>query len=147
MCQDGTTVTVLGEDDSSIPFACSDGFWRRKDGTTPGAYPLTVDLIKEIKEGKKMKKDTLKILNSTLSLKAEGWSDVRRMLKKVQFTCRVHELKWVDVEYEGFTMLVEPDTDIELLATEFEEWKKRKVQEGLPDILWIPFDEIRPYFE
>lgn len=50
LCQNGTTVTVMGEYGGSIPFACSDSFWRRKDGTTPGAPPLTVDLIKEIKE-------------------------------------------------------------------------------------------------
>ena len=73
-----------------------------------------------------MKKDTLKILNSTLSLKAEGWTDIRKMLKKVQFICRVHELEWIEVEYKGFTMLVEPDSDIELQAAEFEEWKKKK---------------------
>ena len=73
-----------------------------------------------------MKKDTLNILNSTLSLQAEGWTDVRKMLKKVQFICRVHELQWVDVQHKGFTMMVEPDSDIELLADEFEEWKKQK---------------------
>ena len=73
-----------------------------------------------------MKKDTLKILNGTLSLKAEGWTDIRKMLKKVQFICRVHELEWIEVEYKGFTMLVEPDSDIELQAAEFEEWKKKK---------------------
>ena len=73
-----------------------------------------------------MKKDTLKILNSTLSLKAEGWTDVRKMLKKVQFICRVHDLKWVDVQHKGFTMMVEPGSDIELLAAEFEEWRKNK---------------------
>ena len=71
-----------------------------------------------------MKKDTLKILNSTLSLKAEGWTDVRKMLKEVQIMCRCHELEWIEVEYKGFTMLVEPDSDIELQAAEFEEWKK-----------------------
>jgi hypothetical protein len=71
-----------------------------------------------------MKKDTLKILDSTLSLKAEGWTDVRKMLKKVQFICRVHELKWIDVQYEGFTMMVEPGSDIDALAAEFEEWEK-----------------------
>ena len=73
-----------------------------------------------------MKKDTLKILDGELSLKAEGWADVRKMLKKVQFICRVHELQWVDVQHKGFTMMVEPDSDIELLADEFEEWKKQK---------------------
>ena len=73
-----------------------------------------------------MKKDTLKILDGELSLKAEGWTDVRKMLKKVQFICRVHDLKWVDVEHKGFTMMVEPDSDIELLAAEFEEWEKQK---------------------
>ena len=73
-----------------------------------------------------MKKDTLKILDGELSLKAEGWTDVRKMLKKVQFICRVHDLKWVDVQHEGFTMMVEPDSDIELLAVEFEEWEKNK---------------------
>ena len=73
-----------------------------------------------------MKKDTLKILDSTLSLRAEGWADVRKMLKKVQFICRVHELGWIDVQHKGFTMMVEPDSDIELLAAEFEEWKKNK---------------------
>lgn len=51
--QNGTTVTVVGEYDGRIPFVCSDGFWRRKDGTTPGATPLTVDLIKEIREDEK----------------------------------------------------------------------------------------------
>ena len=71
-----------------------------------------------------MKKDTLKILNSTLRLKAEGWTDVRKMLKEVQIMCRRHELEWVEVEYKGFTMLVEPDSDIELQAAEFEEWEK-----------------------
>ena len=73
-----------------------------------------------------MRKDTLKILDDELSLKAEGWTDVRKMLKKVQFICRVHDLKWVDVQHKGFTMMVEPDSDIELLADEFEEWKKKK---------------------
>ena len=73
-----------------------------------------------------MKKDTLKILDSTLSLRAEGWADVRKMLKKVQFICRVHELGWIDVQHKGFTMMVEPDSDIELLAAEFEEWRKNK---------------------
>jgi|BioPla2DNA2_1021312.scaffolds.fasta_scaffold59275_4 hypothetical protein len=76
-----------------------------------------------------MKKDTLKILNGTLSLKAEGWTDIRKMLKKVQFICRVHELKWVYVEHEGFSMMVNPDTDIERLATVFEEWKKQNENE------------------
>ena len=73
-----------------------------------------------------MKKDTLKILDSTLSLRAEGWADVRKMLKKVQFICRVHELGWIDVQHKGFTMMVEPDSDIELLRVEFEKWKKNK---------------------
>ena len=73
-----------------------------------------------------MKKDTLKILDGDLSLKAEGWTDVRKLLKKVQFICRIHELKWVDVQHKGFTMMVEPDSDIEVLAAEFEEWKKHK---------------------
>ena len=73
-----------------------------------------------------MKKDTLKILDSTLSLKAEGWADIRKMLKKVQFICRLHELEWINVQHESFWMLVEPDSDIELLAVEFEEWKKQK---------------------
>ena len=73
-----------------------------------------------------MKKGTLKILDSTLSLRAEGWADVRKMLKKVQFICRVHELGWIDVQHKGFTMMVEPDSDIELLAAEFEEWRKNK---------------------
>lgn len=53
LCQNGTTVTVVGEYGGNIPFVCSDRFWRRKDGTTPGTTPLTVDLIKEIKEAKK----------------------------------------------------------------------------------------------
>ena len=78
-----------------------------------------------------MKKDTLKILNGTLSLKAEGWTDIRKMLKKVQFICRVHELKWVYVEHEGFSMMVNPDTDIERLATVFEEWKKQNENERI----------------
>jgi len=73
-----------------------------------------------------MKKDTLKILDGELSLKAEGWTDVRKMLKKVQFICRLHELKWVDVEHKGFAMMVEPDSDIEALAAEFEEWEKHR---------------------
>jgi len=73
-----------------------------------------------------MKKDTLKILDGELSLKAEGWTDVRKLLKKVQFICRVHDLKWVDVEHKGFTMMVETGSDIELLAAEFEEWRKNK---------------------
>lgn len=73
-----------------------------------------------------MKQKTLKILDGELSLKAEGWTDVRKLLKKVQFICRVHELKWVDVQHDGFTMMVEPDSDIELLAAEFEEWKKNR---------------------
>ena len=73
-----------------------------------------------------MKKDTLKILDGELSLQAEGWTDIRKMLKKVQFICRVHELKWVDVQHKGFTMMVEPDSDIEALAAEFEGWEKNK---------------------
>ena len=71
-----------------------------------------------------MKTNTLKIKNGTLDLKAEGWVDVRRLLKKVQFICRVHELEYVDVEHKGFTMMVEPDSDIEALAVEFENWKE-----------------------
>ena len=73
-----------------------------------------------------MKKDTLKILDSDLSLKAEGWTDVRKLLKKVQFICRVHEIGWIDVQHKGFTMMVDPGIDIELLAVEFEEWEKNR---------------------
>ena len=73
-----------------------------------------------------MKKDIIKILNSTLSLQAEGWTDIRKMLKKVQIICRLHELEWINVQHESFWMLVEPDSDIELLAVAFEEWKKQK---------------------
>lgn len=72
-----------------------------------------------------MKKDTFKILDSSLSLKAEGWIDIRKMLKKAQLICRIHELEWVDVQYKGFTMMVETGSDIELLAAEFEEWKRK----------------------
>ena len=73
-----------------------------------------------------MKKDTLKILDGELSLQAEGCTDIRKMLKKVQFICRVHGLKWGDVQHKGFTMMVEPDSDIEALAAEFEEWEKNR---------------------
>lgn len=74
-----------------------------------------------------MKPNTLKILNGTLELKAEGWNDVRKMLKKVQFICKLHDLEWVDVEHRGFTMMVEKDNDIEQLALEFESWEKGKL--------------------
>lgn len=54
-----------------------------------------------------MKTKTLKIKNDTLELKAEGWADVRLLLLKVQFICELHDLKWLDVEHRGFTMMVE----------------------------------------
>ena len=68
----------------------------------------------------------LRVLNDELSLQAVGWNDVRLLLSKVQLLAVLHGLKWIDVEHKGFTMLVEPDSDIELLAAEFEEWKKHK---------------------
>lgn len=73
-----------------------------------------------------MKTNTLKIKNGTLELKAEGWNDVRKLLKKVQFICKLHDMEWVDVEHRGFTMMVEKDSDIEALALEFENWKEDK---------------------
>ncbi|WP_088656028.1 hypothetical protein [Geofilum rhodophaeum] len=76
-----------------------------------------------------MKSNTLKIKNGTLELKAEGWNDVRKMLKKVQFICKLHDMEWVDVEHRGFTMMVEKDNDIEQLAQEFEGWEKGKKED------------------
>lgn len=75
-----------------------------------------------------MKPNTLKIKNGTLELKAEGWNDVRKMLEKVQFICKLHDMEWVDVEHRGFTMMVEKDNDIEQLAQEFEGWRKERLK-------------------
>lgn len=76
-----------------------------------------------------MKSNTLKIKNDTLELTADGWDDVRKVLKKVQFICKLHDMEWVDVEHRGFTMMVEKDSDIEQLAQEFEAWEKGKKED------------------
>lgn len=76
-----------------------------------------------------MKQKTLKIKNGTLELKAEGWNDVRKLLKKVQLICELHDLEWVDVEHRGFTMMVERDSDLDQLAQEFEAWEKGKKED------------------
>jgi hypothetical protein len=44
----GDVVTVESKYSGDIPFLCSDGFWRRVDGTTPGAELGAVDLVEEI---------------------------------------------------------------------------------------------------
>lgn len=76
-----------------------------------------------------MKTNTLKIKNDTLELKADVWNDVRKVLKIVQFFCKLRDLEWVDVEHRGFTMMVEKDSDIEQLAQEFEAWEKGKKED------------------
>lgn len=48
--KEGEVVVVEKRDGASIPFYCSDGFWRDKDGTTPGNNCHIFDLIEEIKE-------------------------------------------------------------------------------------------------
>jgi len=55
--------------------------------------------------------------------------DVRKLLKKLQRICRAYEVEWAYVQHDGFTMVVEPDIDIERLATVFEEWKKQNENE------------------
>lgn len=108
--------------------------WRRGDETIPQPAPKEVgEMIDQAIEaleggGGMFKACGLRLLNDELSLQAVGWSDVRLLLSKVQLLAVLHELKWVDVQHEGFTMMVEPDTDIEVLAAEFEEWKKKGPQ-------------------
>ena len=102
--------------------------WRRGDETVPQPHPQEVgemiDQAVAALEGFQF--SGLRVLNDELSLQAVGWNDVRLLLSKVQMLAVLHGLKWVDVQHKGFTMLVEPGSDIELLAAEFEEWKKNK---------------------
>lgn len=106
--------------------------WRRGDETIPQPAPEEVgEMIDQVIEalevgGGLFKACGLRMLNDELSLQAVGWNDVRLLLSKVQLLAVLHGLKWVDVQHKGFTMMVEPDSDIELLAVEFEEWKKKK---------------------
>jgi hypothetical protein len=41
-----------------------------------------------------------------------------------------HSLRWVDVEYRGFSMSLDGETPIEDLAKEFESWEKEKGAPG-----------------
>ena len=113
--------------------------WRRGDETLPQPHPQEVgEMIDQVIEafvyrglqpeegGGVFQSCGLRLLNDELSLKAVGWNDVRLLLSKVQLLAVLHGLKWVDVEHKGFAMMVEPDSDIELLAVEFEEWEKNR---------------------
>lgn len=106
--------------------------WRRGDETVPQPHPQEVgEIIDQAIEaleggGGVFQSCGLRVLNDELSLQAVGWNDVRLLLSKVQLLTVLHGLRWVDVQHKGFTMLVEPDSDIEVLADEFEEWKKKK---------------------
>ena len=106
--------------------------WRRGDETVPQPHPQEVgEMIDQAIDaleggGGVFQSCALRVLNGELSLQAVGWNDVRLLLSKVQMLAVLHDLEWVDVQHKGFTMLVEPDSDIEVLAAEFEEWKKHK---------------------
>ncbi len=106
--------------------------WRRGDETVPQPHPQEVgEMIDQAIEaleggGGLFQYCGLRVLNDELSLQAVGWNDVRLLLSNVQMLAVLHGLKWIDVEHKGFTMLVEPDSDIEVLAAEFEEWEKNK---------------------
>lgn len=106
--------------------------WRRSGETLPQPHPQEVgemidQAVEALERGSGLLQYCgLRVLNDELSLQAVGWNDVRLLLSKVQLLVVQHGLKWVDVEHKGFTMLVEPGSDIELLAAEFEEWKNER---------------------
>ena len=104
--------------------------WRRGDETVPQPHPQEVgemiDQAIEALAGGGGVFQPYRVLNDELSLQSVGWNDVRLLLSKVQLLAVLHDLKWVDVQHKGFTMMVEPGSDIEALAAEFEEWEKNK---------------------
>lgn len=106
--------------------------WRRGDKTVPQPASKEVgEMIDQAIEaiegcGGIFKACGLRVLNDEVSLQAVGWDDVRLLLSKVQLLAVLHDLKWVDVEHRGFTMMVEKDSDVDHLAQEFEAWEKGK---------------------
>src|SRR5690554_4870124 len=102
--------------------------WRRGDETVPQPHPQEVgemiDQTIEALEGFQF--SGLRVLNDELSRQSVEWPDGRLLLSKAQRLAEQYGLKSIDAQYEGFTMMVEPDSDIESLAAEFEEWKKQK---------------------
>jgi len=92
-------------------------------------YEHPKDLIEEVPEPKQTTVGTFTMADQFLSIKAQGWGDdVRLMLKKGAELREMYDLMYIDVEMNGFTMMIEEGTDLKWMAVEYENWQSNRAK-------------------